>query len=109
MLLEDAGHEVYEAPDGMPALKHLRTHPHGMVVLLDLNMPGMDGAAVLQAVIADAPLVMRHRFILFTAQSSPLPAALVSLLDELAVPILSKLTDSDVLLAAVEKVAESIA
>jgi len=38
MLLQDAGYAVFEAPDGMPALRHLRAHPHGMVALPDLNM-----------------------------------------------------------------------
>lgn len=79
-----------------------------MVVLLDLNMPGMNGVALLQAVMADAPLVMRHRFILFTAQDGRLPAVLVNLLREFSVPVLSKPCEIDAMLTLVAKMAASI-
>ena len=49
-MLEEAGYEVFEAPDGRAALDYLRTHPHGLGVLLDHHMPRMDGLAVLEAV-----------------------------------------------------------
>jgi two-component system NtrC family sensor kinase len=51
-LLTDARYTVYQAPDGKLALERLRTHPEGLVVLLDLMMPGVDGFKVLQAVAA---------------------------------------------------------
>src|SRR5215472_10089249 len=43
MILEDAGYEVFEATDGGPALDRLHTDQGGMVVLLDKNMPNIDG------------------------------------------------------------------
>ncbi len=46
-LLEDVGYRVFIASNGKPALEWLRTHPEGLVVLLDLMMPGMDGYALL--------------------------------------------------------------
>lgn len=77
-ILEEAGYTVYEAPDGEPALQRLRKHPQGMVVLLDLNMPGMDGFAVLHALADDPDLAQRHAIIVFTslyAHGLPLPDA----------------------------------
>jgi len=53
-LLEDEGYAVYKAAGGEAALARLRAHPCGMVVLLDLNMPDLDGAGVLAAMVADA-------------------------------------------------------
>ena len=74
--LADQGYTVYEAPDGMPALHRMQEHPQGMVVVLDLNMPGMDGLAVLRAVAANPRLVQRHRIILTSARHGPtLPLA----------------------------------
>jgi CheY-like chemotaxis protein len=47
VILEDAGYLVYEAPDGEPALQQLLESQARMVVLVDLNMPGMDGRQLL--------------------------------------------------------------
>jgi CheY-like chemotaxis protein len=49
-LLEDEGYTVFDAPDGEPALTCLREHPAGMVVLLDLQIPGRDGLAFLHVI-----------------------------------------------------------
>lgn len=103
--LQDAGYTVYEAPDGLPALERLRTHPEGLVVLLDLMMPGMDGYAVLQAVAHESPLATRHAYILFSAIGRTLPLKVVDLLKQLNMPSLPKPFDLDELLAAVEKAA----
>lgn len=66
-LLADAGYVVYQAPNGKPALERLRSHPEGLVVLLDLMMPGVDGLQVLQAVATESSLATRHTYILMTA------------------------------------------
>jgi len=50
--LEEQGHAVSEAGDGLTALERLHTSPWPLVVLLDLKMPYLDGAgcsACLQA------------------------------------------------------------
>lgn len=53
--LEHAGHEVLEAGDGESALELMRqTHPN--LVLLDIQMPGLDGYAVLERVLGDDDL-----------------------------------------------------
>jgi two-component system chemotaxis response regulator CheY len=54
--------KVYEAGDGVEALDALKQHPVGLV-LSDINMPNMDGLALLsaikgQAITKDVPVVM---------------------------------------------------
>src|SRR5215468_4567329 len=66
--LEDAGYAVFEASEGKSALAQLTDSPQGMVVVLDLQMPGMDGVAVLLALAKDEHLADRHALILATAQ-----------------------------------------
>src|SRR5258708_36466762 len=66
-MLEDAGYEVSEAPNGIVALDLLHAATEPMVVLLDLMMPGMSGLRLLQIVGSEPELAARHDFILFTA------------------------------------------
>lgn len=66
-ILEDAGYVVYEAPNGEPALKLLHESQGHMIVLLDLNMPGMDGRQTLAAVAKHDALATRHAYIVMTA------------------------------------------
>src|SRR5712692_332514 len=51
-LLEAQGHVVTEAADGPEALERVREHPPD-VVLLDVNMPGLDGFEVCRRLKAD--------------------------------------------------------
>jgi two-component system chemotaxis response regulator CheY len=60
--LKSAGYEVVEAIDGKDALAKIGTKPVNMVIT-DLNMPNMDGIALVKALRADAkykflPIVM---------------------------------------------------
>jgi CheY-like chemotaxis protein len=98
--LEDAGYIVYEAPDGVEALDCVRVHARRLVVLLDLNLPRLDGWGVLQAV-AETPLAKRHRFLLVTAQGEALPSALLNLLSRLHVTVIAKPCSLDRILEAV--------
>lgn len=107
-ILEDEGYTVFEAPDGKPALDRLREHPQGMVVLLDLNMPGMDGFDVMKAVVDHAPLAARHAFIVMTANGRTLPLAFAQQLTRLNTPVLAKPFDLDKLLAAVAEAAARV-
>lgn len=77
--LEAAAYPVYEAHDGAAALRVLRASAHPMVVLLDLWLPGLDGALVLAAVATDETLATRHVYVLVTA----IPPARVGLLGAL--------------------------
>ncbi|MES2638507.1 MAG: response regulator [Myxococcota bacterium] len=55
-LLEAAGYEVVAAADGPTGLRHFQAAPQSFAfVLLDMRMPGMDGAEVLRRMIAMDP------------------------------------------------------
>ena len=60
-VLERSGYSIYEAADGLEALRAARDlHPD--LVVLDLNMPGMDGYSVVQELrrdpqFADTPVL----------------------------------------------------
>lgn len=103
-LLLDEGYLVEEAPNGRPALRLLRASRKPLVVLLDLNMPGMDGKTLLQA-IGDDPfddLADRHAFILLTAKDQrTLPLDFATLLTRLGVVFVAKPFNISDLLTAV--------
>jgi two-component system chemotaxis response regulator CheY len=50
--LRRAGYEVHEAEDGQKAIAALKTKPAD-VIITDLNMPVMDGVALIRALRAD--------------------------------------------------------
>lgn len=107
-LLEDAGYAVEEASEGMEALRRLRTCRERMVVLLDLMMPGLDGAGVLGAVAGDRKLTQQFAFILITANHNTLTLALANLLKNLDVPFVSKPFDVDHLVGVVNAAARRL-
>ncbi|HET6793667.1 MAG TPA: response regulator [Acidimicrobiales bacterium] len=53
VVLEEAGFEVSEAPSGADALAHLSGCRMPDVVVLDVQMPDLDGWATLEAIRAD--------------------------------------------------------
>jgi CheY-like chemotaxis protein len=107
--LEDAGYQVSEAAEGMAALRLLRSTRERMVVLLDLMMPGLDGAGVLGAVAGDHQLATKHSYILVTANTRTLTLAFANLLSNLHVPTLRKPFDIDDLLKAVARASDRLA
>jgi DNA-binding response OmpR family regulator len=58
-LLERAGHEVSEAPDGRTGLRELYAASPDLVIL-DVAMPGLDGWATLERIreVTDTPVLM---------------------------------------------------
>jgi CheY-like chemotaxis protein len=109
MLLEEEGYQVFEAPDGKPALERLRESADSMVVVLDYNMPGMDGRQLLEAIAQHDDLVRRHALILATATyTRTFPLAFVRLLQQLNVQVVAKPFDLDELLAAVQQAADRL-
>ena len=58
-LLERAGHEVVEAPDGRSGLRELFAGSPDLVIL-DVAMPGLDGWATLERIreVTDVPVLM---------------------------------------------------
>lgn len=53
--LSHSGHEILEAGDGLSALEVMRAS-QPQLVLLDIQMPGLDGYAVLERILADPAL-----------------------------------------------------
>jgi DNA-binding response OmpR family regulator len=58
-LLQRAGHDVVEAPDGNEALKRFYANQPDLVIL-DVQMPGLDGWGVLDRIreLSDVPVIM---------------------------------------------------
>src|SRR5260221_7232383 len=106
--LEQQGHAVSEAGDGLTALERLRTSPWPLVVLLDLTMPYLDGAGVLGTLAGDGALAQRHRYVLMTASAQTLPLALGTLLVRLGVPLVQKPFDLEMLLDIVADLAQEV-
>ena len=107
MLLEDAGYQVSEAVHGGEALPLLRGGP-SYVVLLDLMMPQLDGASLLSLVAEDPELERRHSFVLMTADQHATRTRFKTLLARLAVPVIRKPFDIEVLLQHVERAAQRL-
>lgn len=106
--LEDVGYEVDEAPNGLVALRKLHGAHEPSVVLLDLMMPGLDGAGVLGVVAADGELSRRHAYVLVTASNKTQTLAFANLLSSLDVPTLAKPFDVDQLLHLVEAASDRL-
>jgi two-component system chemotaxis response regulator CheY len=101
-LLEDAGHEVIEAEDGVKGLDLLRASDEPLVVLLDYRMPHLDGGGVLRAAAAEG-LHTRHAYALLLATPGlvDLHEDVRQIADELHIPIIAKPFDIDRVLAVV--------
>jgi two-component system chemotaxis response regulator CheY len=104
--LEEHGHVVFEAGDGVSALERLRASPWPLVVLLDFKLPRLDGAGVLGTVAGDRTLAQRHRYVLMTASAQTLPVALGALLTSLEVPLVQKPFELEGLLDLVAHLAQ---
>lgn len=100
-LLEDEGYYVEEAHHGEEALRTLRSTARRFVVLLDLRMPVLDGAAVIAAIAREKTLRQRHVYILATADNRTLPLSFAQQLTSLEIPILPKPFDERRLFALV--------
>src|SRR5258707_933303 len=66
ILLNDAGHETIQAANGREALEELERQPFDLL-MLDLNMPGVDGWATLEQLAARHPQLP---VIVITAQAN---------------------------------------
>jgi CheY-like chemotaxis protein len=68
LLLELAGHEVYEAGDGNTALETIEANPAIDVMLLDLRLPVRDGWQVMAELKARGHVDRGLRVVVFSAQ-----------------------------------------
>jgi len=108
-LLREAGYVVDQVPDGKPALQRLHNSAARLVVILDWNMPGMDGKAVLQPVAAHDILAARHAYILLTSNERTLPLDFALLLTRLRAAVIAKPFNINTLLTAVAHAAARLA
>lgn len=107
LLLEYEGYRVSEACDGQEALEALRCAPGSMVMLLDLNMPIMDGRQVLATLAQDSDLAARHRVIVVSAYADqPMPEAALALVRAHDIPFIRKPFELEDLLDHVARASE---
>src|SRR5205823_427830 len=105
----DAGHVVTLAASGPAGLAALRASVVPQVVLLDLLMPQMDGLAVLEQVIQEAPLATRHGYVLMTANSTRLIETAAHVFNALPVTVVRKPFNIDDVLETVAAVGARLA
>ena len=89
-LLEEEGYTVGEAVDGADGLASIRDSSYPLIVLLDYKMPRMNGAELLQAVLANPQLASRHTFIFLTANLVMFSPELLQLVSTVAIPVIEK-------------------
>lgn len=109
LIVEDAGYDVVtEAADGVETLAALRAGDVPKVVLLDLDLPRLDGLGVLNAVAGDPALAARYTFVLLTALNQSRYQATDDVCAALSVPLVLKPFNVDVLLDAVSTAARRL-
>lgn len=103
--LEEAGYELFEAPDGIVGLDMLRLATEPLVVLVDLMMPRMSGLELLHEIGKEPDLAMRHAFIVTSAGRALAIPDLAKYLHGGYLSILPKPFEVDDLIARVEEAA----
>ena len=107
-ILEAEQYGVLEAQNGLEALDLLRATAPPLVVLLDLQMPQLDGAGVLRVVAANKTLATQNHYILMTAHRRSLPLAFAHLLFRLHILVLPKPFDVDQIVTMVADAARML-
>lgn len=103
------GYVVDTAEHGGPALEYMRASKEGLVVLLGLMMPEVDGEMVLRAVVSDEALAARHRIVIVTGSRWWANAPqMLALRARLQVPMVAKPYTVSQLLSAVEDAARRL-
>jgi CheY-like chemotaxis protein len=90
-MLQPEGYAMQEATDGAEALKALRAAAAPMVVLLDYEMPNLNGEEVLRAVADDGEgLLAANEYIVISAHAGTFPESFIDLLRHLSIRVLGK-------------------
>jgi CheY-like chemotaxis protein len=108
-ILEPAGYGIIEASDGAEGLAALQSSAEPLVVLLDYQMPNVDGMEVLQAVSQAGGPLLSHDYIVISANQATFPSDFIDLLRHLSIRVLPKPFEREVLLATVAQAAERLA
>jgi CheY-like chemotaxis protein len=96
--LSEAGYETREAADGLEALEALRAATTPMVVLLDYQMPRLDGFETLRRAAAEGLTSPRFAYVAISSMATSFPPAFSALLRQLGAQILPKPFARDALL-----------
>jgi DNA-binding NtrC family response regulator len=107
--LQEAEFATLEAADGVAALDILQAHADPLVVLLDILLPQLDGAALLGIVARNHHLALSNTYVLMTGKPIVAFPVLRRLATELGAIILPKPFDIPRLLEAVERAAAKAA
>jgi CheY-like chemotaxis protein len=102
ILAEDYGHNIKTASDGREALEVLLSVPPPALVLVDLMMPRMDGAAFI-ACTSEQPALSGVHFCVMTAYGRRDDLARLAPAIARDVPVLRKPFDLDELMSLVER------
>ncbi len=110
-LLEDAGHTVDECEDGVEALTALRAMTTPTVAMVDLMMPRMSGAELLQIIAQEPELRHRHAYIVLTANVRMMAPTVEGVPEDFAntLTLLHKPFQNDLLLFVVDQVGQRLA
>lgn len=108
MALQEDVQTVSEAPDGETALDYLRDSAVPLVVLLDWQMPRLDGRGVLRAVAADPRLRATHQFVLITATDVSQDPEATTLLEHLQISVIGKPFNLNTVFTAVGRAAATL-
>lgn len=108
-MLEPEGYTLIEAVDGVEALAALRACTEPLVVLLDYQMPNMDGEGVLREVISAGAPLSTHEYLVISANASTFPDSFIDLLRHLSLRVIPKPFNRDTLVAAVAQAVERLA
>lgn len=96
--LAEAGYAVDEAEDGQQALDKLHTSDGPVIVLLDYQMPVLNGFEVLRHASAAGMLPPRYSYVMVSAAVDEFPPEFLTLLREMGIQILPKPFDRDTIL-----------
>lgn len=96
--LTEAGYETREASDGLEALEALRASSEQMLVLLDYQMPRLDGYETLRRAAEEGLTAPRFAYVAISSMAASFPPAFSTLLRQLGAQILPKPFGRDTLL-----------
>ena len=107
-LLEIAGYQTVVAPDAPSALAVLRTHPVGMVALLDWDLPKIGCMRILRGLSHAPEVAVRHRFVVLASAPELLNSRLMTLPASICITFLRKPATNTELLIAVGMAAQAV-
>lgn len=108
-MLEPEGYAVVEAADGVEGLAAMRASAERPVVLLDYQMPNMDGEGVLKEVLAVGAPLSTLEYLVISANTSTFPESFIDLVRYLSLRIIPKPFTRETLVAAVAQAAARLA